>query len=58
MRFGSAGCAAIPAGPAANAAAPAAAPFRKFRRSTTGLVCLAMCLHLGFAVIFNLYHMN
>src|ERR1700680_2736688 len=57
-RFNSAGCAETAAGPAANAAAPAAAPFRKFRRSTTGLGCLAMRLHLGFAVIFTLYHMN
>src|SRR6266849_477700 len=57
-RHGSAGSAAMLAGTAANAAAPAAAPFRKFRRSTTGLVCLAMSLHLGFAVILTLYHMD
>src|SRR5580700_6926646 len=58
VRFNSAGCAAAAAGPAATAAAPAAAPFRKFRPSTTGLVCLAMRLHLGFPCISNLYHMD
>jgi len=58
VRFSSAGSAAMLAGTAANAAAPTAAPFRKFRRSTTGLVRLAMSLHLGFAVIFTLYHMD
>src|ERR1700731_317374 len=57
-RFGSAGGAAPAAGPAANAAAPAAAPIRKFRRSTMGLVSLAMSLHLGFAAIFTLYHIE
>jgi hypothetical protein len=62
LRFTSAGCAAADAAaaavPAASAAAPAAAPFRKFRRSTTGLADLAMVLHLGFTVIYSLYHMN
>src|SRR5580692_8569406 len=58
VRFDSAGCAAATAGPAASAAAPAAAPFRKFRRSTSDFDCLAMGLHLVFAAIFNLYHMN
>src|SRR4029077_8141230 len=48
-RFSSAGGAATAAGAAANAAAPAAAPLRKFRRSTTGLDCLAMRFHLGLA---------
>src|SRR5579863_5675875 len=57
-RFSSAGGAATAAGPPANAAAPTAAPFRKFRRSTTGLGCLAMSLHLGFALISTLYHMQ
>src|SRR5579864_1314008 len=55
LRFGSAGSAARLAGTAANAAAPAAAPFRKSRRSTTGLVFFATVLHLGCAVIFTLY---
>src|ERR1700688_1212431 len=58
VRFISAGSAAMLAGTAANAAAPTAAPFRKFRRSTTGLVRLAMSSHLSFAVIFTLYHMD
>src|SRR5690348_3058181 len=57
-RFTSAGGAATAAGPAANAAAPTAAPFRKFRRSTTDFGCLAMNLLLGFAVVFPLYHMD
>src|SRR6266853_1385488 len=57
-RFTSAGGAATAAGPAANAAAPTAAPFRKSRRSTMGLICFAMSLHLGFAVISPLYHMD
>src|SRR5882672_3442610 len=57
-RFSSAGGAATAAGPAAKAAAPTAAPFRKFRRSTSGLLRSAMSLHLDFAVIFTLYHMN
>src|SRR5580704_556321 len=57
-RFTSAGVAATAAGPAASAAAPTAAPFRKFRRSTTGFDCFGTSLHLGLAVIFNLYHMN
>src|SRR5579863_4703415 len=57
-RLGSADFAATAAGAAASAAAPAAAPFRKFRRSTTGLVCLAMGLHLSFALIYTLYHMQ
>src|ERR1700688_1552167 len=57
-RFGSAGSAAILAGAAANAAAPAAAPFKKFRRLTTGFVCLAIRLHLGFGDISSLYHMD
>src|ERR1700688_3538321 len=66
-RFGSAGSAAILAGTAANAAAPgtapssaapAAAPFKKFRRLTTGFVCLAIRLHLGFGDVSSLYHMN
>src|ERR1700674_980389 len=41
-----------------SSAGSAAAPFRKFRRPTTGLFCFAMSLHLGFAVIFTLYHMD
>src|SRR5579862_4387964 len=58
VRFGSAGGAATAAGAAARAAAPAAAPFRKFLRSTPTLGCFAMLLHLVFAVILHLYHMN
>src|ERR1700693_5512204 len=62
-RFTSAGVAATGAGagadaPAPSAAAPTAAPFRKFRRSTTGFDCFGTRLHLGLAVIFDLYHMN
>jgi hypothetical protein len=56
-RFSSAG-GAIADGLAAKAAAPTAAPFKKFRRSTTGLQCSAMRWHLDFAAIFTLYHMN